>query len=327
MKMYQKVGFPEPAIVAMENFFFSLVSSLGQQGALKFHKSGPQWVSGLKAEDIPDDIKDRLRRALRRLYDNSVEQEWPPFYFYPADEPHGAGDRVKDAALVARLAKEVAPEMPIAMTIYGGLGPLEGFVDLQIYHMVHTTHDLESAQGLMKSIRKRGMKLHGISWLAATRDGFFDGRGPTMVLERAGHDGMTDWVQWPGWQVKRSEMNPYRFIQGTWKGGPWFVMDEDGRFWRSLPWIGVREGIDDSRYLRTALALADQARKSEDPTIRSSGRAAQARIKAIMMKVPFWGERNQKNYSSVAFDKRRRSLAHVAVRLQTALQRSNVSKK
>ena len=321
MKLYAEAGFPEPAVVAMENFFHGLVASQGRADELKFHGSGGVSVPGVKAEEVPEDIKELLRRELRRLYDNSLEQKWPPFYLYPADEPAPDTDKMTGAVVVASLAREAAPEMRIAITAYHQLRPsLEELVDLQIYHLVHPAFTEEGARSFMKHVHERHTKLHGISWLAATRDYMLDGRGPTMVLERAGMDGMTDWVQGPAWKEKKANLlDPYIFIYGTWKGGPFFVVDEDGNYWRSLPWIGVREGIDDSRYLRTARTMARRASTSIDPVIREHGHKAKLRIDGIMQGVAFWSNRNPKNYSGEAFDKIRRRLAQVALDVQVLL--------
>ena len=323
MDLYEEAGFPEPAVVAMENFFYGLVSELGRNDELKFHKDGGNFVPGVKADEVPEDIKELLRRALRRLYDNSLAQKWPPFYFYPADEPGPGTDRMTGAVVVASLAREAAPEMRIAISIYRSLNPpLDELVSLHIYHMVHPAWTEEGARSFMRDTHRQNRKLHGISWLAATRDCMLDGRGPTMVLERAGMDGMTDWVQWPGWKGKKADLtDPYFFLYGTWKGGPFFVVDEDGNYWRSLPWIGVREGIDDSRYLRTAKTMARRASTSTDPLIRAHGHKAKLRIDAIMQGVAFWSNRGAKNYSGEAFDKIRRRLAQVALDLQIVLSK------
>lgn len=78
---------------------------------------------------------------------------------------------------------------------------------------------------------------------------------------------MMCWTQWVSFELTEP-FSPYRFLPNTWKGGPWCLRDQYGRVWRSLPWIGLREGIDDSRYLRTLRDRMQQAK------LRGSYRAA-----------------------------------------------------
>jgi hypothetical protein len=98
----------------------------------------------------------------------------------------------------------------------------------------------------------------------------------------------------------------------------------NGRVWRSFPWLGVREGIDDSRYLRTARAAIDRARQSLNPNDRELADAAQRRVDALMQRVG-WANQNASEggepWDNSAASSVRRELARIAIELCGQLTR------
>ena len=116
-------------------------------------------------------------------------------------------------------------------------------------------------------------------------------------------------------------VDPYRDIHNYFKGGPWSRYDRAGRISRSLNLLGYREAIDDSRYVQTAKALAKRARASFELNVRAQGRAAEAKIDALLERVPYKKAFNQKTtpWDDALATKLRRRIAQVAIELEAAV--------
>ena len=118
-------------------------------------------------------------------------------------------------------------------------------------------------------------------------------------------------------------IQPCHFLKNYWKGGPWAMQQPNGRVWRSMVWLGLREGIDDSRYLRSARQWIETAEQSFDPRHQSLAKAAQQRVDSIMDRVPWVSGVRDRNtaWSGEKADEVRRQLAQVALDLKAALNR------
>ena len=81
------------------------------------------------------------------------------------------------------------------------------------------------------------------------------------------------WVQTLFFE-EEAPFDPYRFVL-TAKNGPYCLRYPDGSVWRSVSWIGVREGIDDSRYVRTVRTLAAGAEAAGQHEVAKKARRRQ----------------------------------------------------
>jgi hypothetical protein len=66
-----------------------------------------------------------------------------------------------------------------------------------------------------------------------------------------------------------------------WKHKYGFVVVEDGDIIPTAAWEGVREGIDDMRYLRTLEAAAGNAVDADASAVRAAGKAGLALVDRI----------------------------------------------
>lgn len=320
--LYQKAGFENPPVLAFEGLMHGIASAMGKTEDLKFTENSGMSIPGVKAEDVPTDVREFAKQVVRRVYDHSLEAKWPNFYAYFSDEPAGGGSTEK-VKFMGGVAREVAPEMQTAETIYTHTWwkPMSGLVDLNIAHYVHPCNNADANRRWREFQKEMGTsKLYGIDFVGPL-DTFWDGRQITLTAEK-GIDGMLCWVQWivPDWFLGdpvQPSFDPYVFLFNSWKGGPWCMREKDGRVWRSLAWIGVREGVDDSRYVRTLRKAIEDAEKAGN---EAKARSAKLRLQAVMDGVPWVPEVRVSNskWNSARADAARGRLADAAIECSKA---------
>jgi hypothetical protein len=326
MEVYQKVGFPDPPVVAAAPWVTQTIQAMGrsQDFPKTYSDYGYPQIDIESPDRVSPEIQDRLRWVLRRFYDHSLEQNWPRFYLYLVDEPSSGSPKMAHAKLLYRLVREVAPEMGTAGTLYtlDWWKELDGGLDLNVAHYVHPAGGPEGNRRWLDFAAQQNCTLFGIDFLGGAVDTFWDGRYVSLAAERAGLSGMLCWTQHT-WEKLAGPLDPYFGVRSAWKGGPWWmVREEDGRRVLSVGWLGLREGIDDSRYYRTARALAAEAARSPDPAVRAAGEAAARRVQAILETWPWVRDArtDPTHHNSAAADRTRGQFAQVALEMQETLK-------
>lgn len=320
--LYKEAGFADPPIVSMEGLLAATViggmgKSMGKDGTNKITAETLR-----KAEEYPDDIREFVKRVVRRVYDHSLEVKWPNFYVYLADEPYIPGMNIQTAKFMGDVAREVAPELQIAETAYyeDAWERLHNLLDLNMVIYRFPCGGDKANRTWHKLAEKENSKLYGMDFIGSY-DTLWEGRSMTFTVEKGGLDGMMVWVQWVSDEFylgspERPLFSPYMFLNNWWKGGPFCLREKDGRVWRSLAWIGVREGIDDSRYVRTLRRVID------DATIAGNDQAAakaQRSLDSVLNKVHWVGDTRKTVWDSAHADAARRGLADAAIEYQESL--------
>jgi len=310
--LYERAGFQDPPIISMEGLMYGLCAAMGKATELGFED---YLHPGVPAEEIPGEVREFVSRGIRRVYDHALEANWPRFYIYFADEPVVGSATMEKAKFMFGLAREVAPEMQTAGTVYthAWWQPLENLLDLNICHYVHPCHNADANRRWHQLAARQHTKLYGIDFIGPL-DTFWEGRQITLTAEKGNLAGMMCWTQWVAEKL-HEPFSPYRFLHNTWKGGPWCLREPDGRVWRSLPWIGLREGIDDSRYLRTVRDCIEQAKLSGR---YRAARQAELALTHILDEVPWVpGVRaSDSAWTAETADAARRRLAETAIQCQ-----------
>jgi hypothetical protein len=319
---YQRAGFEQPPVLGMEGVMFAIAEAMGKAGELKFDKD---LEPGVKADEIPADVRTFAGKIVRRIYEHGLEARWPPIYVHFADEPSIGSPKMEKAKFMYGLAREAAPKLATADGVYthDWWKPLEGLLDMNIAHYVHPCQSAEANRRWHDVARRQNCRLYGIEFIGPF-DGFWQGRRLTLTAEKGNLAGMLCWIQSLAGRLDESQFDAYYNLRSTWKGGPWVMSAAGGRVWRSFPWLGVREGIDDSRYLRTARAAIDRARQSLRPENRALADAAERRVDALMRRVA-WANQGAgddgKPWDNCAANSVRRELARIAIQLRGPLTR------
>jgi hypothetical protein len=344
--LYQEAGFREPPTIAMEGLMRAIADAKGKADEMRFGEIRDRffeytdgWEPGVKPEEVPEDVHELACRVVRRIHDHSLEKQWGPFYFYAADEPSSVLPNVPGitpnvpnmwkAMFMYGIADEAAPKMKTAGTVYkleDWKTHLDGLLDLDIVHFkLFCCFDAATNRRWREFAARKHAKLYGIDFMGAFDD-FWQGRWMTLIGEKGRLDGIRNWIQWFGEEPESDfEMHPYKFLSRKWKGGPYVLHLKDGRVVRSMVWLGIREGIDDSRYLRTVRTLIDKANQSNDPEQRKAAEQAARKVDEIMGRVP-WVDMcrsDESTWTNIKADSIRHELADVARRLHYLLQESN----
>ena len=138
-------------------------------------------------------------------------------------------------------------------------------------------------------------------------------------------DGIMDWVYFTLYkhdQLYNDLVKP--------RGGPnhrgWAVPTEDGPL-PTLSWEGIREGIDDGRYLFTLQAMIEEARATTNAKLKTAARQADETISRLhaMVDAGNFGERYPlyrtcDELSVASFDEFRYQIAQHIIELQTLLE-------
>jgi hypothetical protein len=152
------------------------------------------------------------------------------------------------------------------------------------------------------------MALQGIEFMGPV-DTLWEGRITTLCPLKGGLEGMLNWVQWFESPMPEAGWTPEVPFESRWKGGPMVYVAPDGKRWPSLAWVGVREGLTDSRYVNALKAAIDRA-KCENRW--REVRTAKVRLAALMDEVPWATEARQGERNAWAYKWRER-LAEAAM--------------
>ncbi|MCE5340889.1 MAG: hypothetical protein LLF92_07150 [Planctomycetaceae bacterium] len=312
LSIYRKAGFVDPPIISMESLFGDIAAAKGKTAEFKIAEGNP----GIKADDIPDDIREFSKKIVRRIYDYSIKQKWPPFYVYFADEPLKGIPVGEKARFMLGVARECAPELQTASTIYT-LESLKYFgnVDLDIANYIHPCANADSNRRWHEAVNK----LYGIDFIGGY-DTLWQVRQMAMLAEKGKLEGMRFWLETPISKME-GEFEPYYFLKYSWKGGPWIAEFSDGRKFNSMAFLGLREGADDSRYIRTAVKAIEDTKISFDSHEKAIGEAAEKKLVKIMERIPWVQEANASyewsNYSACIV---RKDIAQLIMELQNTLK-------
>ena len=309
VEAYRKAGFEDPPILSMEGLF-----------------------ADAKPGEVTAEKRQFMGQVIRRIYEHSLKAKWPPYYIYFVDEPGPGTEHMERLKFMCALAREFAPGMQTASTACIGGGDPEdwykyipkGLLDLEIAHIhhqwAHPCRGADANRRWRQVAAREDMELYAYSTFISTLDTFWDNRYITFPLEKAGLDGMMPWVQTLG-SDEKAPFSPYRFVL-TAKNGIYCLFYPDGSVWRSLPWIGLREGIDDSRYVRTVRKLVGNA---EAAGKRDAAQKARMRLQRVLAKAPWVVGANsdtgllRQKWTAVDADAARWELAQAAVACQRAL--------
>jgi len=218
-------------------------------------------------------IDDDLVKSMRLVNDLARAEGWPPLRVYALDEA-GAHNLLDEAVYYYRLVKERMPQLATLTTIGGGMamgfdeiGPLSPLTDF------FTTNRFTPE--IAKALVARG-KPYGI----------YNGCGQTPA-------GARFFFGFYGWKTGARQIGQwaYHFGDSVFQGNG-LRRDDDGYVYLaptgplpSVMWEGVREGIDDYRYLCRLWQLIGAAKASSNAAAQSAAKSAERAMSELFGKI------------------------------------------
>lgn len=313
---YIKAGFKDPPIISLEGQMYNIFAAKGVLGQYPFE--------GYAEPTFPASSVDAETRAfaglvLRNIHDHAVST-WGDWYAYFSDEPSSGTQRMEKAKFMCGVAREYVPEMKTAETIYinDWWAELAGMVDLVMKHYVRPVYNATLNEGDHIWSEQMGTsELYGMDW-SGYYDRYWDSRITFFMHEKGNMDGLMNWRQNIAMDMAGSAYpwSPYIYLAYTGKGGLLSIVQTDGSVWRCMPNIGEREGIDDTRYVRTLRKAINDAQANGYTDLANAGQAV---LDDVLGDVAWYEEVFYvlKPWDAAMADDARRRLADAIVQLTT----------
>ncbi|RKY36125.1 MAG: hypothetical protein DRP78_04410 [Candidatus Omnitrophota bacterium] len=261
------------------------------------------------------------KNFVKMLEGYRLSENWPEFIFSVSDEPANDPKKMQSTEYYLQLLKQILPGVKTYITLYGGWKgiddgkALDQWLDLRCYDWLNK----KLIQDTKKSNDQLWVYNGGSFGRNPAVDRFFYG----FYAERVGADGITQWVyQWAGSLGTSYDQELKTGLQGWYYTYPSF----DGPI-PTIGWEGIREGIDDARYVRTLKSLISEARKVGTPFLMEKAEAAEEKISRILQNIDI-DTQTEKRYlltkslakNFLQLDLWRREIASEIIKLQLLLE-------
>ncbi|MFH2138094.1 MAG: glycoside hydrolase domain-containing protein [Candidatus Omnitrophota bacterium] len=285
-------------------------------------------ASALEYEMYTKEFDQAYKELVKKIQENAGIESWPELIFSPVDEPATDSEKMRTARCYLQLLKEAIPDAQTYITCYGGwkgiddAKVLDEWLDIRCYDWLN--------EQFIQQTRKARDKL----WVY---NGGSFGRNPVLdrffygfYAECIGADGVMQWgYQWP----KELGVSPYDELKVGAQG--WYYTYPTA--WGPIPtagWEGVREGVDDARYVATLKALISEVERVGTPEFIEKAEAAKKIIKDILKNIDI-DSQTAKRYeiainitnNSAQFDQWRQQIITEIISLQKALKKNKPKEK
>jgi hypothetical protein len=275
-------------------FGASLEKYLGQAMGLK-----PEVYTKWENIDWPENLKENFKTALK-LYKNRVNGFGYEFYYSGMDEA-GVHPKVQEKAILQhKLAKEAGAKTYNTCDVRFTNEKLDPYIDARSYQLNYLETMKENEARRMEC-KKSGDKF------------FFYGSGTYMEEGKIPNEGsMVPNRYLNGFFACKTKADGHHVWGYNWGFGNTYDDFDSTRkdFFLSYPsqkngkpdlistiqWEGVREGINDAKFIMTLQEYINKAIKSNSPQVKAAGLKAQSKMKKIMRQVP-WQNEFRLNYS------------------------------
>jgi hypothetical protein len=249
-------------------------------------------------------------QVVRAILEHGRRENWPDFCFKLIDEPGGQGTMGLAQYYYDLLGREV-PEV----RTFANVGPWNGDDDVLGPLVDIVGYNISSREAVEKC-RQWGKEYWLVNQGSWGRDAELDRLGWGLYTRKNGARAMFHWVYIWFWNMELPE--PGKELHPSFM---YVVPAPDGPV-PTLAWEGVREGIDDMRYILTLSAVADRAAASDRPELQAMAGEARALLDRTLQDVPVDFRERQAfldQNSGADYDARRLALAREIIRLQDAL--------
>ncbi|NIA06077.1 MAG: hypothetical protein GWP14_00310 [Actinobacteria bacterium] len=305
--IYKKSGFTGPIIVDLSRLSNRLAGFLGLNYPSSYYRGGSRGDTLLLLEDqAPPEFVKGFKDAIKQMWQNARENDWPELIYYPIDEPAYQGERtIKASILQYKWIKEAVPEARTLCPVKPKGFPLDE--KEKLFRRMGPYLDIRTGQlwGTEESKQNQMLIDEGVyqeMWMVlgpanSELNAYVSARDCSgFKLRKTGMTGITYWT------YGQMGQNDGKGGKLGIKDGKWDeYIDIPGKFiavsYRSprnpivpvptLAWEGVREGVDDLKYVATLERLIAQAKKSDVQETKDKAAAAEKMLESIISEIPW----------------------------------------
>jgi hypothetical protein len=295
MRLYRAAGFDARFVMSLQ----------GIDGRVR------KWVpNALKnATEYTPAAAGALRQVLALLRDAAKKHQWPSFVLHVVDEPHPTNTRMNVCIRIGKVTR--AEGFDLFSTIWEPFA-MDPYLKYRCYNCIHyiSFPDAKTAARRREETRKAGdvMWFYGSGCYTdehVIQDGNVIGNR-YMSGNLAWRSGATG--SW-SWTFMRSRFNPYWDLDGVRHAAkdPATVyppVPPDTGFTPTLQWEGLREGIDDYRYLHTLAMHVKRATASGDATLAKKAEEIDAASRKMIDTMP-WKHTHRGRYPAAGITNER----------------------
>jgi len=251
-------------------------------------------LTGHKRDEDEGKFWDAYRQMLALFKQESIEQKWPEFCLHSVDEPH-SGPKLEAAIRTLKVIKEAG--FKTFNTCYGKAvrDALDPWLDYRCYNNIGFL-SCRTREGT-DELRKETLETGDTFWWYGTgcyTNGALIQDGNVLVNRFMGgvHFWRTGATGCWSWTFLRAKGNAYDDFDGgnqrEHKDACIAYHTPDGKaLVPTLQWEGLREGVDDYRYLYTLKALTEEARKSGQGRAVELANTAEAKLNKMIEAMPW----------------------------------------
>ena len=251
-------------------------------------------LTGHKRDEDEGKFWDAYRQMLALFKQESIEQKWPEFCLHSVDEPH-SGPKLEAAIRTLKVIKEAG--FKTFNTCYGKAvrDALDPWLDYRCYNNIGFL-SCRTKEGT-DEMRQETLASGDAFWWYGTgcyTNGALIQDGNVLVNRFMGgvHFWRTGATGCWSWTFLRAKGNAYDDFDGgnqrEHKDACIAYHTPDGKaLVPTLQWEGLREGVDDYRYLYTLKALTEEARKSGQGRAVELANTTEAKLNKMIEAMPW----------------------------------------
>ncbi len=271
MRLYVRAGLGEPVVASCQGL------------AALVHR-----LLGRPADDYGPEFADLATQIVRRIEALRTERAWPAFIYHTVDEPGGHIAVQQEARETLRILHEAGFTTFTTADIDFTARVLSPFLDVRCYSIGVCGRSAEQA-------RARQAECHAAKaqyWWYGT--GCYTGQEGTMAVNRHYSGFLFDKTGARGawaWTFQRPRASAYDDFDGP-KDACLTYPSPDGKppLVPTLQWEGIREGVDDAKYLATLRRAIADLRADKRAGAAELAARTEYGLKLVLDAIPWLGE-------------------------------------
>ncbi len=281
MDLYVRVGLRGPVVASFQGLTGLVHRLLGQE-----------------PDDYGPEFADLAVQIVRSVEDLRQKKNWPEFVYHTVDEPGGHAAVQAEAHATLKILHDAGFRTYTTADITFANEVLDPFLDVRCYSIGFCARSAEQAAARRAECEAAG----DTYWWYGT--GCYTGQEGSVavnrhlggfLLEKSGADGA--WA----WTFQRPKDSAYDDFDGQaareqkdacitypqFEGGPPHVP--------TLQWEGIREGVDDARYVDLLRGAIEELAGKQTPEARAMLNRAEAGLEEVLNEVPWLGSERLTN--------------------------------